>query len=101
MSGVSGDARPNPKGDQMSESANITPKEIADEMGVSDKRVRSILRSMTSDRAGRGNSWALTPEIADAIRAEITQRRTSNGGGKRVTPVLRPEFVKAEADDEG
>lgn len=80
----------------------ITPKEIADEIGVSDKRVRSVLRSMTSDRAGRGNSWALTPEIADAVRAEFARRSVNpNGGGKRVTPTLRAEFVQADEQADG
>lgn len=62
----------------------ITAKALASELGVTPRVLRRILRSMTDDRAGKGGTWALTPEVADAIRTRIEQ-----GPRRTTTPTLK------------
>ena len=62
----------------------ITPAMIAEELGVTPKRLRQVLRQMTDDRAGKGGVWDITPEIANALRVKI-----KNGVRKSTTPTLK------------
>lgn len=57
----------------------ITPAELAAEMGISPKNLRRFMRSILDDRAGSGNRWGITPEMADHIRARHAE------GNRRVT----------------
>lgn len=50
-------------------SATITPKELASEMGLSAKNLRRFMRSISDDRAGSGNRYALTADAVAAIKA--------------------------------
>lgn len=59
----------------------ITPKELASELGVSPKNLRRFMRSILDDRAGSGNRYALTPEVADFIRTKHAE-----GNRKVITP---------------
>lgn len=61
----------------------ITPKELAAELGVSDKSLRSIMRRMTAKdtQPGSGGRWSIEPEMADQIRAKVratTNRKIAN-----------------------
>jgi hypothetical protein len=55
----------------------LTPKELAKRMGISDKRVRSILRS-SIQRDAKHKSWQVTPEQAKQVikdyKAEVKER---------------------------
>lgn len=58
------------------DSFRITPNEIAEEIGISAKRVRSVMRGMTAkdDRPGSGGRWVIdSPEMADAIRRKCVE----------------------------
>lgn len=48
----------------------ITPNELAEEMGVSPKSLRRWMRKHMADTPGRGNRWAITPELADFINSD-------------------------------
>lgn len=60
-------------GEQMSDNDMITPIELAKEMGISPKNLRRFMRSITDDRAGRGNRWTFDRETADMIIARYAE----------------------------
>ncbi len=67
-----------------------TATELAAELGMDPKSFRSWLRTLTSDRAGRGGKWVFTAEDADTIR-----QLHANRGSKKAT---RPSFQPADAE---
>jgi phage antirepressor YoqD-like protein len=51
----------------------ITPKALADELGIDAKRLRGWLRANhTRDAAVKNTTWAIDAEAADAARARFT-----------------------------
>ena len=66
------------------DSTELTPKELASELGISPKALRRILRSMTDDRAGKGGNWKLDATTCDAIRTRIAE-----GIRRSTTPTLK------------
>jgi len=71
-------------------SREITTEEGAEIAGVSRKRFRSVLRSMTDDRAGKGSQWVLTVAQAEKVRDRIA----SGGNGNR--PVVKLTGFKSD-----
>jgi hypothetical protein len=45
----------------------LSPKDIAEEIGVDDKLVRKFLRSMAPERPGKGGRWILPADEMDEI----------------------------------
>ena len=72
----------------------ITPKQLAAELGVSDKSLRSIMRRMTDkdSQPGSGGRWNIEPEMADAIRAKV--RAATN----RTVVNFRPKAEPVNSD---
>ena len=70
----------------MSDSTAITPKALANELGITPKALRRILRSMTDDRAGKGGVWKLDDATCDAIRSKVAE-----GVRRATTPTLRTD----------
>lgn len=51
---------------------SVTPRELARELGVSPRSVREVLRRRYGKLAERQlTRWELTPDQADAVRAEL------------------------------
>lgn len=46
----------------------MTPKELAIELGTDPKTARKFLRSLTTDRAGKGGRWIIDPADLDALK---------------------------------
>ena len=61
------------KGINMSDVKPITPKALAEELGIDPKRLRGWLRSSDFARPAeaKNTTWALTPDVADAARARF------------------------------
>lgn len=60
--------------------ATITPKELAIELNTDAKTVRKFLRTLTTDRAGKGGRWVIDAADLDALRikfADFNSRRTT------------------------
>ena len=54
--------------------ANITPKALADELGIDAKRLRGWLRKEHSRAAeAKNTTWAITPDVAEAARARFSK----------------------------
>jgi hypothetical protein len=72
--------------------SNKTPKELAAEMNISEKSLRSLIRRMfpVEAHAGQGNRYSLTPEVCDAIK-----RRHATGSGRK-TVTLTVEQIKSK-----
>jgi DNA-binding IclR family transcriptional regulator len=63
-------------GDKMTAKSEgtISPNELAAEMGINPKSLRRFMRSLTDERAGRGNRWELTPETCEAIKTRYAEQ---------------------------
>ena len=61
-----------------------TPKALASQLGITPKRLRAILRSMTDDRAGKGGVWKLDKATCDAIAAKV-----ADGVRNSTTPTIK------------
>lgn len=48
--------------------STLTPKELALELGTDPKTCRKFLRSLTSDRAGKGGRWVIDANDLDALK---------------------------------
>ena len=46
----------------------MTPKELAAEFDTDPRTIRKFLRSLTTDRAGKGGRWEIDPADLDALR---------------------------------
>ena len=55
----------------------ITPAMIAEELHVSPKALRSFVRSITSNSAGKGGAWRFTADEATMIKDRYTNRATN------------------------
>ena len=64
------------------EVGSISAEDIAKEIGVSGKRFRSFLRSVTDKRAGSGNTYRFDRSTADALIVAYNDKR-----GRKVTTV--------------
>ena len=69
----------------------VTPKDIAKEFGISDKRVRRVMRSLTDERAGHGGTWDMDSE--SEFVAELRFRLAIGGRSVKVTPTLKAQVV--------
>jgi hypothetical protein len=59
---------------------NMTPKELAIELDTDPKTCRKFLRSLTTDRAGKGGRWVIDSDDLDTLKdrfATFTSRRTT------------------------
>lgn len=56
------------------EVTTTTPTELAKELGTDPKTFRRFLRSLTTDRAGKGGRWNIEAAEADAIRKAWAER---------------------------
>lgn len=60
--------------------ATITPKELANELNTDPKTVRKFLRSLSSERPGKGGRWAIptdmVEELADRFQAWNAKQAT-------------------------
>jgi hypothetical protein len=58
--------------------ANImTPKQLANDLGVDPKRLRAYLRAnFTRPNEVKNTSWAITPNAANAARKHFAKQRT-------------------------
>lgn len=61
---------------ETSEARTITPKDIANELNVDAKVLRSFIRSHTTNRAGKGGAWRFTANEADRIKRAFANRST-------------------------
>lgn len=54
---------------------NITPRQLADELGIDAKTLRRVMRSMTDkdSQPGSGGRWEIDAIAADAIRARVAR----------------------------
>ena len=63
-----------------------TPQELAKRMGISDKRVRSILRS-SIQRGTKNKSWQITPEQAKQVikdyKAKVKEKEAKKNNRKK------------------
>jgi len=55
---------------------NVTPKDIAESLGVDAKALRAFIRSITTNQAGRGGAWRFTNEEAAMIIDRWTNKRS-------------------------
>ena len=58
----------------------MTPKELANEFDTDPRTIRKFLRSLTTDRAGKGGRWEIDPADLDALRTRFdafNARRTT------------------------
>lgn len=58
----------------------MTPKELAIELNSDPKTIRKFLRSLTTDRAGKGGRWVIDSNDLPSLRirfAEFNSRRTT------------------------
>jgi len=53
----------------------MTPKALAEELGIDAKRLRGWLRGseFARDAEAKNTTWAITPEAADAARAKFAK----------------------------
>jgi tRNA U55 pseudouridine synthase TruB len=70
----------------------LTPKDIAKEFGISDKRVRRVMRSLTDERAGHGGTWDLDSD-SDFV-TELRFRLAIGGRSVKVSPTLKAQVVR-------
>jgi predicted site-specific integrase-resolvase len=55
----------------------ITPKALAEEIGIDAKVLRAYLRKeFTRDPEVKNTSWIITPEAADAAREKFAKQET-------------------------
>jgi hypothetical protein len=58
-------------------SENLTPKALAEEIGVDAKVLRAFLRKdFARLPEAKNTSWLITPEAADAARAKFAKQET-------------------------
>jgi hypothetical protein len=58
-------------------SKNVTPKALANELGIDPKRLRSYLRAnFTRSNEVKNTSWAITPDAAKAAREHFAKQQT-------------------------
>lgn len=69
----------------------ISPKELAAELGTDPKTVRKFLRSLSSERPGKGGRWAISTADLEAIRS-----RFEGWSSNRATTFALPEETDAE-----
>lgn len=74
---------------------NITPNDLAAEMGVSPKSLRRFMRNHLSDRAGSGNRYSIPDDVAGWIRDNYG--RTAN---RRVVTVSLPANLRDDSQDD-
>ena len=62
----------------MSDTKNLTPKELAAELGMPDaKRLRAYLRTaFARSPEAKNTSWAITPEAVEAAREHFKKQET-------------------------
>jgi hypothetical protein len=59
----------------MSAPTTITPKALAEELGIDPKRLRSYLRANhTRPNEAKNTSWAIPSDVADAAREKFTAK---------------------------
>jgi hypothetical protein len=59
----------------------ITPKALAEEIGIDAKVLRAYLRAnFTRDAEAKNTSWIITPEAADAAREKFAKQETQVEG---------------------
>ena len=68
----------------------ITAKQLATELGTDPKSLRRWLRSITTNRAGKGGRWVFDPDTVTELKAKYAERSS-----KGTKPEL--EEVAAEA----
>jgi hypothetical protein len=55
----------------------VTPKVLANELGIDPKRLRAFLRAnFTRSIEVKNTSWAITPQAANAARKHFAKQRT-------------------------
>jgi len=60
-------------------SKNVTPKALANELGVDPKRLRAYLRAtFTRPIEAKNTSWAITPDAANAAREHFAKQQTGD-----------------------
>jgi hypothetical protein len=58
----------------------MTPKDLAKEIGVEAKSLRSAMRRLADDQPGSGGRWDIDDDFADVLRAHCER----NNGNRRV-----------------
>lgn len=53
--------------------ATITPKELANRLGTDPKTVRKFLRSLASERPGKGGRWAIPTEMIPDLETKFSE----------------------------
>lgn len=61
----------------------MTPKELAIELGTDPKTTRKFLRSLTTDRAGKGGRWVIDPADLPALK-----ERFANWNSRTTTTLI-------------
>lgn len=70
----------------------MTPKDLAHEMGVSEKSLRRYMRSLAGGKiAGSGNRIDIDPDTADFIRANY-------GAGNRKVVKFTLDMIERDTD---
>lgn len=73
----------------MSDNTTLTPKALAEEIGVDPKSLRGFLRKeYARTPEAKNTSWIITPEAADAARKHFA---------KQETPSTEPATEEVEA----
>lgn len=61
----------------MSDNTTLTPKALAEEIGVDPKSLRGFLRKeYARTPEAKNTSWIITPEAADAARKHFAKQET-------------------------
>jgi len=56
-------------------SQNLTPKQLADELGINPKNLRNYLRkNFTRVAEVKNTAWSITPDAANAARAHFKKQ---------------------------
>ena len=60
----------------IAEARMITPKDLASELSIDAKVLRSFIRNHVTNRAGKGGAWRFTSAEAERIKRAYTNRKT-------------------------
>lgn len=71
---------------------HISPKDFAELVGSDPKTVRRFLRSIASNRPGKGGRWAIPVDAVDELKARWAARSTGT--------TLELKVADAEDDDD-
>lgn len=57
------------------QSTSLTPKELALELNVDQKSLRSVMRRLASETPGSGGRWEIDSDFAEILRGHFANQR--------------------------